>query len=102
MLRVAFVSLALASPLAAAEPAPPPRAVSRPASAVIESSLATGNNQIRQFAFDGDPDTLRTVSGREIGELLRLTRDEHGTVVRIHWATYRFTRSIETFDRQTF
>jgi CubicO group peptidase (beta-lactamase class C family) len=51
---------------------------------------------------DGDPDVLRTVAGREIGELLRLTRDEHGTVVRIHWATYRFTRSAETFDRQTF
>ncbi|MEV4625223.1 serine hydrolase [Micromonospora sp. NPDC049523] len=44
------------------------------------------------------PDVLRTVSGRETGELLRLTRDDRGTVVRMHWATYRFTRSQETFD----
>jgi CubicO group peptidase (beta-lactamase class C family) len=46
----------------------------------------------------GQPDVLRTVSGREAGELLRLTRDEAGTVVRMHWATYRFTRVQETFD----
>ncbi|WP_412749054.1 serine hydrolase domain-containing protein [Krasilnikovia sp. M28-CT-15] len=45
-----------------------------------------------------NPDVLRTVSGREVGELLRLTRDERGTVVRLHWATYRFTRGLETFD----
>jgi len=51
---------------------------------------------------DGEPDTLRTVSGREAGELLRLTRDESGAVVRLHWATYRFTRAMETFDGQTF
>jgi CubicO group peptidase (beta-lactamase class C family) len=44
------------------------------------------------------PDILRTVSGREAGELLRLTRDGDGTVVRMHWATYRFTRTQETFD----
>jgi CubicO group peptidase (beta-lactamase class C family) len=44
------------------------------------------------------PDVLRTVCGREAGELLRLTRDEHGTVVRMHWATYRFTRAQETFE----
>ena len=37
--------------------APPPRPVARPATAVVESSLATGSNQIRQFAFDGNPDT---------------------------------------------
>ena len=44
------------------------------------------------------PDVLRTVSGRETGELLRLTRDESGTVVRMHWATYRVTRGQEGFD----
>jgi len=45
------------------------------------------------------PDLLRTVSGREAGELLRLTRDPGtGEVVRMHWATYRFTRRQETFD----
>ncbi|MEV1288860.1 serine hydrolase domain-containing protein [Micromonospora sp. NPDC049679] len=47
------------------------------------------------------PDVLRTVSGREVGELLRLTRDEAGTVVRMHWATYRITRTQETFDGVT-
>jgi CubicO group peptidase (beta-lactamase class C family) len=46
----------------------------------------------------GQPDVLRTVSGREIGELLRLTRDDTGEVIRMHWATYRFTRRQETFD----
>ncbi|MGV9766818.1 serine hydrolase domain-containing protein [Micromonospora tulbaghiae] len=48
------------------------------------------------------PDVFRTVSGREAGELLRLSRDEHGVVVRMHWATYRFTRSQETFDGYDF
>ncbi|MCO8277881.1 beta-lactamase family protein [Actinoplanes sp. TRM 88003] len=46
----------------------------------------------------GQPDVLRTVSGREAGELLRLTRDEAGVVVRMHWATYRVTRVQEGFD----
>ncbi|MGC4814888.1 serine hydrolase domain-containing protein [Micromonospora sp. DT228] len=48
------------------------------------------------------PDVFRTVSGRETGELLRLTRDGAGAVVRMHWATYRFTRHQETFDRYDF
>jgi len=47
---------------------------------------------------DGRPDLLRTASGREAGELLRLTRDGTGAVVRMHWATYRLTRVQETFD----
>jgi CubicO group peptidase (beta-lactamase class C family) len=46
----------------------------------------------------GDTDVLRTVSGREAGELLRLTRDGSGAVTRMHWATYRFTRLQEGFD----
>ncbi|MCY1141766.1 serine hydrolase [Actinoplanes sp. Pm04-4] len=46
----------------------------------------------------GQPDVLRTVSGREAGELLRLTRDESGRVVRMHWATYRVTRVQDGFD----
>ncbi|WP_255690006.1 serine hydrolase domain-containing protein [Actinoplanes sp. DH11] len=44
------------------------------------------------------PDVLRTVSGRETGELLRLTRDDAGEVVRMHWATYRFRRFQDGFD----
>jgi CubicO group peptidase (beta-lactamase class C family) len=45
-----------------------------------------------------EADLLRTVSGRETGELLRLTRDPAtGAVVHLHWATYRFTRDQQTF-----
>jgi CubicO group peptidase (beta-lactamase class C family) len=47
----------------------------------------------------GQPDLLRTASGPEAGELLRLTRDASGAVMIMHWATYRFTRTQETFDR---
>jgi CubicO group peptidase (beta-lactamase class C family) len=46
----------------------------------------------------GEVDVLRTVSGREAGEILRLTRDPDGRVTLIHWATYRFTRAQETFE----
>jgi CubicO group peptidase (beta-lactamase class C family) len=47
----------------------------------------------------GETDLLRTVSGREAGELLRLDRDPGtGAVTLMHWATYRFTRTQETFD----
>jgi CubicO group peptidase (beta-lactamase class C family) len=50
------------------------------------------------FAPTEDPDILRTESGRETGELLRLARDpESGDVVRMHWATYRVTRDQQTF-----
>jgi hypothetical protein len=44
-------------------------------------------------------DVYRAVSGREHGEQLRLTRDDAGDVVLMHWATYRVTREQETFDR---
>lgn len=37
-------------------------------------------------------DLYRTTSGREIGELLRLTRDPAGEVVKMNWATYLVTR----------
>jgi len=46
------------------------------------------------FAIES-ADLLRVVSGREAGEQLRLTRDERGTVVVMHWATYRCTRAQE-------
>jgi CubicO group peptidase (beta-lactamase class C family) len=50
------------------------------------------------FAVEG-PDLLRAVAGREVGEQLRLTRDGAGRVTELHWATYRFSRDQETFDR---
>jgi CubicO group peptidase (beta-lactamase class C family) len=43
------------------------------------------------FAAEG-PDRYRTVSGRERGELLRVTRDDDGRVREMHWATYLVTR----------
>lgn len=37
-------------------------------------------------------DLYRTTAGREIGELLRITRDPAGEVVKMNWATYLVTR----------
>jgi hypothetical protein len=37
-------------------------------------------------------DTYRTISGRETGELLHITRDPAGTPTKLHWATYLCTR----------
>ncbi|MEV5960399.1 serine hydrolase domain-containing protein [Kribbella sp. NPDC051952] len=37
-------------------------------------------------------DLYRTVSGRERGELLRITRTPDGTPEKLHWATYLCTR----------
>jgi CubicO group peptidase (beta-lactamase class C family) len=50
------------------------------------------------FAEAGE-DELRTVRGREVGERIRLHRDPAtGDVDRMNWATYRFTRTQETFE----
>jgi CubicO group peptidase (beta-lactamase class C family) len=46
--------------------------------------------------IDGSPD-LRTISGREAGERLRITRDADGGVVEMNHATYRLTRTQTTF-----
>ena len=37
-------------------------------------------------------DVYRTASGRERGELLRITRAADGAVTKLNWATYLFTR----------
>ena len=37
-------------------------------------------------------DVYRTISGRERGELLRITRTPDGTPEKLHWATYLCTR----------
>jgi CubicO group peptidase (beta-lactamase class C family) len=37
-------------------------------------------------------DVYRDVAGRERGELLRVTREADGTVGKLNWATYLFTR----------
>ncbi len=62
MIRSPFALMLIVVPLVslAADPvpvAPAPRPVVRTVPAIVESSLATGNNQIRQFAFDANPDT---------------------------------------------
>ena len=43
------------------------------------------------FEKVGD-DLFRTVRGREVGELLRVTRDSDGRVIKMNWATYLVTR----------
>ena len=48
------------------------------------------------FVAEGH-DLWRTESGREAGELLRVVRDDAGSVVRMHWATYAFTRDPNAF-----
>jgi CubicO group peptidase (beta-lactamase class C family) len=48
------------------------------------------------FEPDGD-DRFRVAEGRELGELLRVVRDEHGTLVRMYLATYPLTREPTTF-----
>jgi CubicO group peptidase (beta-lactamase class C family) len=51
------------------------------------------------FEQVGD-DLYRTVAGRERGELLRVTRDDSGTPVRLHWATYLCTREPLSFGEE--
>jgi CubicO group peptidase (beta-lactamase class C family) len=48
------------------------------------------------FAEVGD-DLYRTESGRETGEVLRVSRDASGAVTHLNWATYRFTREPYAF-----
>jgi CubicO group peptidase (beta-lactamase class C family) len=44
-------------------------------------------------------DRFRTESGREEGELLQVERDGAGTVTRLNWAGYPFTREPQTFGQ---
>ncbi|MBN9620562.1 MAG: serine hydrolase, partial [Actinobacteria bacterium] len=44
-------------------------------------------------------DLYRTISGRERGELLRITRDADGRVTKMNWATYLVTREPLAFGR---
>ena len=57
MTRLCLLTLLAALPVAAADP--PKKSVP----AVVESSLKTAGGQIRQFAFDGDPDTFFASDG---------------------------------------
>jgi CubicO group peptidase (beta-lactamase class C family) len=53
------------------------------------------------FERVGD-DLFRTVSGRERGELLRVSRAADGTVTKLNWATYLFTREPIAFGEHLF
>jgi hypothetical protein len=44
-------------------------------------------------------DRWRTVEGRELGELLRVTRDGDGAPVKLYVATYPLTRAPAAFAR---
>jgi CubicO group peptidase (beta-lactamase class C family) len=64
----------------------------------LEARLASLPRERPPSVFEPEGDDLfRTVSGREQGELLRLARAEDGTVIRLYWATYPFTRQQEVF-----
>ena len=49
-----------------------------------------------RFEPDGT-DRYRAISGLERGELLRVVRMDDGTVEKLYWATYPFTREPRTF-----
>lgn len=73
-MRHIFVSAAFLCSLApVAFAAPGPRVAGRPATATVESSLATGGERIRQFAFDGDPATY-------FASEKNATKDDHFTL----------------------
>jgi hypothetical protein len=67
MTRAFFVWLVIPLPLMAADP---PK---KPVTAVVESSLKTAGGNIRQFAFDGDPDSYFASDGNP-------GKDDHFTV----------------------
>lgn len=54
---LAMVLVLVALPGSAADPTPAATPAGKSIAAIIESSLATGKNQIRQFAFDANPET---------------------------------------------
>ena len=60
------------------------------------SAEAGPENDPAVFEPDGD-DAYRTVSGRERGEALRIVRAEDGSVTKLYWATYPFTRDPRPF-----
>jgi hypothetical protein len=43
------------------------------------------------------PGRFRVVSGREIGEVLRVVRRPDGTLDKLYWATYPVTRDPRPF-----
>ena len=67
--------------------------------AQLEASLAAETpRMLEPTRFEQEaPDRFRTLSGLERGELLRVVRDENGSVEKLYWATYPFTREPRAF-----
>ncbi len=66
----------------------------------LEARVATQPKDRPPSVFEAEGgDLFRTVSGREQGEQLRLVRDGDGTVVRMYWATYPFSRRQDVFGQ---
>ncbi|MEU4198207.1 serine hydrolase domain-containing protein [Kribbella sp. NPDC026611] len=65
---------------------------------VLEAKSPDAADYLAPAVFERvSEDTYRTVSGRERGELLRITRDSSGTPTQLHWATYLCTRAPLSF-----
>jgi CubicO group peptidase (beta-lactamase class C family) len=64
----------------------------------LKARLPAARRRLQPSRFEPlGGDLLRTAAGRERGELLRLERDEDGSVVRMTWAGYPFTRAPAPF-----
>lgn len=64
----------------------------------LQAARADGPPGAEPSVFEPDgPDRFRTVAGEERGEPLVVVRDESGTVVKLSWATYPFTREPRVF-----
>ena len=64
----------------------------------LEATLVEVARRIEPTVFEQEgPDRFRPVAGLERGELLRVVRDDAGEPVKLYWATYPFTRSVQTF-----
>src|SRR5699024_10832266 len=64
----------------------------------LQARLDSAPSQQPPSVFERiDDDRYRTTSGRETGELLRVVRGPDGEVVRMHWATYLFSREPYAF-----
>jgi hypothetical protein len=68
--------------------APAPRLAAKKVAAIVESSLITGHNQIRQFAFDDDPNTyFESEKSATKADHFTLTLDAPVTVATIRVIT---------------
>lgn len=66
----------------------------------LEARMAEAPKETPPAVFERvEADLYRTVSGRERGEMLRITRREDGTVLKMNWATYLVTREPLAFGQ---